>query len=81
MARKGKPHLYLNLSWYVSVLALQLCLTLCDPLDCTPPGLSVHGILQARILEWVANHGRHQIFPTQGSNLFLIDIERRVLYH
>ena len=32
----------------------QLCLTLCDPIDCSPPGSSVHVILQARILEWVA---------------------------
>ena len=32
----------------------QLCLTLCNPLDCSPPGSSVHGISQARILEWVA---------------------------
>ena len=32
----------------------QLCLTLCDPVDCSPPGSSIHGILQARILEWVA---------------------------
>ena len=31
----------------------QSCLTLCDPVDCSPPGSSVHGILQARILEWV----------------------------
>ena len=34
--------------------SLQLCLTLCDTMDCSPPGNSVHGILQARILEWVA---------------------------
>ena len=33
--------------------SLQLCLTLCDPVDCSPPGSSVHGILQARILKWV----------------------------
>ena len=33
---------------------LQLCLTLCDPVDCSPPGFSVHEVLQARILEWVA---------------------------
>ena len=33
---------------------LQSCLTLCDPRDCTLPGSSVHGILQAGILEWVA---------------------------
>ena len=31
-----------------------LCLTLCDPMDYSPPGSSVHEILQARILEWVA---------------------------
>ena len=33
---------------------LQSCLTLCHPLDCSPPGSSIHGILQARILQWVA---------------------------
>ena len=33
---------------------LQLCLTLCDPVDCSSPGSSVHGILQARILECIA---------------------------
>ena len=38
---------------YVCFL-IQSCLTLCDPLDCSPPGSSVHGIFQARILEWVA---------------------------
>ena len=32
----------------------QSCPTLCDPMDCSPPGFSVHGIFQARILEWVA---------------------------
>ena len=31
----------------------QLCPTLCDPMDCSPPDSSIHGILQARILEWV----------------------------
>ena len=38
----------------MKVLVAQLCLTLGDPMDCTPPGSSVHGILQARTLEWVA---------------------------
>ena len=38
---------------YVCVCA-QSCLTLCDPMDCSPPGSTFHGILQARILEWVA---------------------------
>ena len=36
----------------------QLCLTLCNPMDCSPPGSSVHGISQARILEWIS------IFPS-----------------
>ena len=34
--------------------SLQLCPTLCDPMDCSPPGSSVHGISQARPLEWGA---------------------------
>ena len=34
--------------------SLQPYLTLCNPMDCSPPGFSVHGILQARTLEWVA---------------------------
>ena len=34
--------------------SLQSCPTLCDPMDCSPPGFSVHGILQATVLEWVA---------------------------
>ena len=38
----------------VHVKSLQLCPTLWNPMDYTPPGSSVHGILQARILEWVA---------------------------
>ena len=36
------------------VLVAQSCPTLCDPMDCSPPGSSVHEIFQARILEWVA---------------------------
>ena len=38
----------------VKVLVAQSCLILCDPIDCSPPGSSVHRILQARILESVA---------------------------
>jgi len=51
------------LSWKVKVKVAQSCLTLCDPMDCL-----VHGILQARILEWVAFPFSRGIFPTQGSN-------------
>ena len=46
---------------------LQLCLTLCSPMDCRLPGSSVHGISQARILEWVATSCSREIFLTQRS--------------
>ena len=38
----------------MKVLVIQSCPTLCNSMDCNPPGSTVHGILQARILEWVA---------------------------
>ena len=38
----------------VAHVVAQSCLTLCNPMDCSLPGSSVHGILQTRILEWVA---------------------------
>ena len=44
-------------NWVIVEVAMsvtQSCPPLCDPMDCSPPGSSVHGILQARILEWVA---------------------------
>ena len=50
---------------------LQLFLTLCSPMDCSPPGSSVHGISQARTLEWDCHFLPQGIFPTQGSNLCL----------
>ena len=45
----------INFSLFISatVLVSQPCLTLCDPMDCSLPGSCVHGILQARILEWI----------------------------
>ena len=39
---------------YVRFKSLQSCPILCDPMDCSPPGSSAHGILQARITEWAA---------------------------
>ena len=52
----------------VKMLVAYFCLTLCDPMDCGLPGSSVHRILQARILEWVAISFSRGFFPTQGSN-------------
>ena len=47
-------NVYCRFIIYVYVLVTQSCLTLCNPMDCSPPGSFVHGILQARVLEWVA---------------------------
>ena len=53
-SRDEQRHLPSELSRTVKVLAIQLCLTLCDPMDCGLPVSSVLGTLQARIPEWVA---------------------------
>ena len=42
-----------TVSYVHACVLTQLCLTFCNPMDCSPPDFSVHGILQARILEWV----------------------------
>ena len=48
---------------------LQSCPTLCDPMDCSPPDSSVHGILQARILEWVTMPSFLTLYPLQFSSV------------
>ena len=50
----------------------QSCPTLCDPMDCSPLGCSVHRILQARVLEWGCHALLQGIFQTQGSNPSLL---------
>ena len=51
-------HVYRQAFFHIACELLQFsaqsCLTLCDPMDCSPPGSSVHEISQAKILEWVA---------------------------
>ena len=65
----------------VILLVAQLCLILCDPIDCSPPGTSVHGILQGRILG-VGCHSLYQgIFLTQVSNQGHLLHFRQILYH
>ena len=56
------------------------CVQLCNCMDCSPPGSSVHGILQARLLEWVAIFLLQGIFLTPGLNLGLL-YYRQILYH
>ena len=53
---------------------------LCNPIDCGPPGSSVQGILQARMLEWAAMPSSRGMFPTQGLNPHLLHC-RQILYH
>ena len=67
------------------VVLIKICsvpqsrLTLCDPMDCNPPGSSVHGILQARILEWVEislqlKYGKTQIWQEYREELYKKDL-------
>ena len=53
MSEKGTV-LYKANNWAGAAKSLQSCPTLCDPMDCSLPGSSVHGIFQARVLEWSA---------------------------
>ena len=53
--------------------SLQSCPILCDPMECSPPGFSVHGIVQARILEWVAMpSSRGSSRPRDGTHIFCV---------
>ena len=62
---------------------LQLCLTLCDPIDCSQPGSSVHGILQARKLEWVAISYSMGVSRPRGwiCVYYISCIGKQILYH
>ena len=74
--------------WNLNLLSLftisaQSCLTLCDPMDCSLPGSSLHGILQARILEWVAiSFSKGSSHTRDRTCVSCIPcIGRRILYH
>ena len=76
-------HDRMTLYWlYLTLLLLftQSCPTPCDPLDYSPPGSSVHGISQARVIEWVAIYFSRGIFLTQASYACLV-LCRQILYH
>ena len=76
----------------LNVACAQSCLTLCDPMACSPPGSSVHGVSQARILEWVAiSSSRRSSQPRDQSQVrfdpgwtgvsFVSCIDRHILCH
>ena len=71
---------YINLC---EVKVTQSCLTLCNPTDCSPPGSSVHGNLQARILVGVAiSFSRGSSQPRDWTHISYVScIDRQVLYH
>ena len=77
------PLLFIPLDSFVCYLVAQLCLTLWDPMDCSPPDSSIHGILQARILEWVATpSSRGSSWPRDRTHISYVSYTYRwVLYH
>ena len=58
----------------------QSCLTVCDPMDFSPPGSSIHGISQARILEWVVISFSMRSYQLRNQTLVSC-IGRQILYH
>ena len=68
---------------FACVLNWFSCLTLCNPLDCSPPGSSLHGILHAGTLDWVATLSSRGYFQPRGwiHVSYLPCIGRRILYH
>ena len=76
-------HILVSMHVCVCAKLLQLCLTLCDPMDCSLPGSSVHGILQARILKWVdISFSRGSSQPRNRTSIcFVSCIGRWVHYH
>ena len=82
------PVLYCrNIKWVTDVnlvlcLVAQSCPTLCDPMDCSPPGSSVHGILQVKILEWVAISSSRGSFHRDWTHISWVScVGRQILYH
>ena len=81
LARGFLPTLPPGKSLKLKIKVAQSCLTLCDLMDYSLPGSFVYGILQARILGWVASRSLLQgIFPTQGMNPGLLHC-RLILYY
>ena len=69
--------------WVHARPCAQLCLTLWSPIDCRPPGSSVHGLFQARILAWIAiSHSRGSSWPRDWTHVSCIScVGRWILYH
>ena len=80
--RPGSPTLSLSVCTCLPAKSLQSCVILRDSMDCSPPGSSVHGTLQARILEWVtmpSSRGSSQL-RDQNCISGISCIDRQVVY-
>ena len=76
----GAPQLMLQPHSVVVVWLLSCVWLFCDPMDCNHPGSSVHGISQARVLEWVAiSFSRGSSWPRDKTHIFYLG--RWILYH
>ena len=72
--------IYLLFHGVCACSVMKSCLTLCDPMDCSPPGSSVRGILEARLLEWVAMpSSRGSSRPRNRT--YVSRTGRQILYH
>ena len=81
--RKLTLEVALITSFYFCVLSHFSCVWLCGPMDCSPPGSSVHGIVQARILEWVAMRSSKESswFRDRTHVSYVSCTGRQVLFH
>ena len=69
-----------TVKWKICCLVAKSCLTLCNPMDCSPPGSSVHQIFQTRILAWVAvSFSRGSSWPRDQIHISCIC--KQILYH
>ena len=64
--------IYIHIYACVHAESIQSCPTLCNPVDCSPPGSPVHGVLEARVLMWVAVPFSRGSSLTQGLNPYLL---------
>jgi len=82
--QQNTSHILLARSVHVCVCSVvQSCLTLCDPIDCSLPGSSIHGIFQARILEWLTiSSSRGSFWPRDQTCISCVScIGKHVFYH
>ena len=77
-------NIFRTCGFILKVLVAQSCLILCNPMDCSLPGYSVHGILHARILEWIPLPSSGYLPDPEIESMSLASpamMGRQILYH